>query len=95
MNFTVKRSKGVAIYLGLDDSGIESKDGATLNFSNTDQWESIKRFDEGYGYVGIVQLDNPKLGRYLAVVRGPGKENIVNLKEVEIYHKPSEYYTET
>ena len=91
MPFTVKRSERIEVFIGFDGHGIESKDGAALDLTNTDQWELVKTFDDGYGFVGIIQLNNPKLGRYVAVARAPAKDDSINLKEVQIYHRPREY----
>ena len=90
--FTVKRSMGVKVYVGYDGKGIQPKHGATMQFSDEDQWKLVETFGDGYGYVGIVRLEKPKQGRYVAVVRAAGDDNSINLKEVQIYHIPRENF---
>lgn len=86
---TDQRSIGVKIYVGVNEAiSPESED--TMKFDNNQLWREIKHFEKGFGYVGIAHLDSPEKARYVAAVRIAGKDNSINLKEVQIYHRPSE-----
>ena len=85
ISFSADRSKNVSIRFRIE--GITSAIEKNNIHLDDSKWREVTKLD-AYGEVGIVNLDEPKLARYVAVRR----RGLINLKEVQIYSRSSECF---
>ena len=83
-SFSDRRSKGVSIRIrSLDITPIHDR---SIDLVDESKWKEVKKV-EAYGEVGIARLSQPHLARYVVVSRN----GLINLKEVQIYQRTSEW----
>ena len=79
-----KSSDDVRIHIA--KTHFDARDGGSIYLQNQSIWSTVKTFDEGYGFVGVLHLSTASEARYVVVSR----YDVINLKEVHVYQNACE-----